>query len=151
MSLGCTTPIVSGVDVNPTPDAQRFHAQTSTQLPFLTPDKIRDAELRRPGELGYDASTVHIPPSWFKSNNVTEGRRQWWEIKAQNYDAVLLFKMGKFYEVWDTCCCCSWPCTCEHVLGAAFPLVVLLICSLLVLNLLLFMRECDASCKILVP
>lgn len=26
--------------------------------------------------------------------------RQWWEIKSRNFDAVLFFKVGKFYELY---------------------------------------------------
>ena len=34
-----------------------------------------------------------------QDNKVSEGQQQWWQFKAQNFDSVLLFKMGKFYEV----------------------------------------------------
>lgn len=30
---------------------------------------------------------------------VSEGQKQWWSFKAANWNSVLLFKMGKFYEV----------------------------------------------------
>lgn len=30
---------------------------------------------------------------------VTEAQQQWWNFKAANFDSVLLFKVGKFYEV----------------------------------------------------
>lgn len=26
---------------------------------------------------------------------------QWWEFKARHFDCVLLFKMGKFYELFE--------------------------------------------------
>jgi len=26
--------------------------------------------------------------------------RQWWELKAKNYDTILFFKVGKFYEFY---------------------------------------------------
>lgn len=26
--------------------------------------------------------------------------RQWWEIKSENFDCVLFFKVGKFYELY---------------------------------------------------
>lgn len=29
---------------------------------------------------------------------MSEGQKQWWDFKAANFDSVLLFKMGKFYE-----------------------------------------------------
>ena len=71
--------------------AQRF--------PFLHPSRVKDAAGRRPGDVGYDARTVSVPPSWFRDNKVTEAQQQWWGFKAANWDSVLLFKMGKFYEV----------------------------------------------------
>ncbi len=34
-----------------------------------------------------------------QENKVSPGQQQWWETKAANFDSVLLFKQGKFYEV----------------------------------------------------
>jgi len=34
------------------------------------------------------------------TGKVTDAKRQWWEIKAQYFDTVLLFKTGKFYEMF---------------------------------------------------
>ncbi len=42
-----------------------------------------------------------MPPDWLKANKVSEGQKQWWEFKSRHYDAVLLFKMGKFYEMFE--------------------------------------------------
>ena len=42
----------------------------------------------------YDARTLYVPPEWLKANKVSPGQLQWWEFKARNMDAVLLFKMG---------------------------------------------------------
>jgi hypothetical protein len=61
--------------------------------------RIRDAARRRPGDAGYEPRSVHVPPEWFKKHSVSDGQRQWWQFKALNFDSVLLFKMGKFYEV----------------------------------------------------
>jgi hypothetical protein len=30
---------------------------------------------------------------------VSEAQQQWWGFKSDNFDSVLLFKVGKFYEV----------------------------------------------------
>ena len=38
------------------------------------------------------------------SGQVSPGQQQWWEIKARNFDSVLLFKMGKFYEMFEMDC-----------------------------------------------
>ena len=35
---------------------------------------------------------------------MSPGQQQWWEIKARNFDSVLLFKMGKFYEMFEMDC-----------------------------------------------
>ncbi|GFH06764.1 DNA mismatch repair protein, partial [Haematococcus lacustris] len=32
---------------------------------------------------------------------VSEGQQQWWRFKAAHFDSVLLFKMGKFYEMFE--------------------------------------------------
>jgi hypothetical protein len=72
--------------------------------------RIRDAAKRRPSDPSYDPRSVHIPDDWFKRHKVSDGQQQWWRFKAQNFDSVLLFKMGKFYEVgrgrgWAGCRC----------------------------------------------
>lgn len=69
------------------------------KFPFLSAERIRDANGRRPGEEGYDATTLYIPPSWFDACRISEAQRQWWTFKASNFDALLLFKIGAFYEV----------------------------------------------------
>lgn len=33
---------------------------------------------------------------------VTEAQQQWWGFKSDNFDSVLLFKVGKFYEVRES-------------------------------------------------
>lgn len=38
-------------------------------------------------------------PRRFKTAKVSEGQQQWWQFKSTHFDSVLLFKMGKFYEV----------------------------------------------------
>jgi DNA mismatch repair protein MSH6 len=82
-------------------DVARFSGRDAARFPFLQPSRIRDAARRRPGEPGYDPRTLHVPADWFKAAKVSEGQRQWWDFKAAHYDAVLLFKMGKFYELFE--------------------------------------------------
>ncbi|CAB4032656.1 DNA mismatch repair Msh6-like, partial [Paramuricea clavata] len=41
-----------------------------------------------------------IPSTYLNSKEVTPGMRQWWKIKMDNYDTVLFFKVGKFYEFY---------------------------------------------------
>ncbi|GAX75912.1 hypothetical protein CEUSTIGMA_g3355.t1 [Chlamydomonas eustigma] len=82
-------------------EASRFLARMAQRFPFLHPDQIMDAKMRRPGQEDYDPGTLYISPSWFKENKVSEGQQQWWLFKAANFGSVLLFKMGKFYEMFE--------------------------------------------------
>ena len=36
-----------------------------------------------------------------RSWTVSPGQAQWWKFKAANFASVLLFKMGKFYEMFE--------------------------------------------------
>ena len=82
-------------------DATRFAAREAARFPFLHPEKIKDANRRRPSDPDYNPNTLYIPPDWFKTQKVSEGQRQWWDFKAANWGSVLLFKMGKFYEMFE--------------------------------------------------
>ncbi|VDL78920.1 unnamed protein product [Nippostrongylus brasiliensis] len=76
-------------------ESEKFTHET---LPFLKPEKIRDAQGRRPDDEDYDPTTLFVPADFLKEQ--TPGHRQWWTIKSKNYDVVLLFKVGKFYELY---------------------------------------------------
>lgn len=82
-------------------DVTRFAARDAARFPFLHPDKIKDASRRRPSDPDYNPNTLYIPPDWFKQQKISEGQRQWWEFKAAHWGSVLLFKMGKFYELFE--------------------------------------------------
>jgi MutS domain I len=84
-------------------DAERFAARgcEAKFAEILAPGAIRDGCRRRPEHPDYDPRTLHIPDGWFKKHNVSAGQRQWWEFKAKNFDSVMLFKMGKFYEMFE--------------------------------------------------
>lgn len=71
---------------------------THEKLDFLKPDHIRDFYGRRPDDADYDHTTVKIPDQFMKEQ--TPGHYQWWTIKSLNFDTVLLFKVGKFYELY---------------------------------------------------
>lgn len=93
------------------------------KLPFLQPDKIRDGQRRLKSDPNYDPKTLYVPEdfknsltpvSWFNFSKLflstvggninysffPQGVRQWWELKSQNFDVVLFFKVGKFYELY---------------------------------------------------
>ena len=56
-----------------------------------------DANKRPPSHAEYDPSTLYIPAEAWK--DFTPTMRQYWKIKAQRYDHIVFFKLGKFYEV----------------------------------------------------
>eukprot|EP00884_Botryococcus_braunii_P001653 jgi/Botrbrau1/11489/Bobra.0360s0015.2 len=82
---------------------QRYATRSADRFPFLDPDRVQDANKHRPGDARYDPRTLYLPPDFHKKYKVSEGQRQWWEFKSKSYDSVMLFKMGKFYEMleWD--------------------------------------------------
>ncbi|TPP64507.1 DNA mismatch repair protein MSH6 [Fasciola gigantica] len=67
-------------------------------LPFLKPEKIMDGSNRRPDSEEYDPGTLFVPKEFLAKQS--PGMRQWWELKARYADVLLLFKVGKFYELY---------------------------------------------------
>ncbi|XBW36204.1 hypothetical protein QEN19_001785 [Hanseniaspora menglaensis] len=61
---------------------------------FIIPDKYSFLKTYKKGE-----KTVHIPQSSF--SKFTDFEKQYWNIKKDLMDVVLLFKKGKFYEVYE--------------------------------------------------
>lgn len=66
------------------------------EFPFLR--DIRDKSGKRPGTEGYDPSTLLIPDNQFRK--LTLPRQQYWEIKMNNFDKVIFFQVGAFYELF---------------------------------------------------
>lgn len=95
------SPMTGGSLMGTPEQVLKFSQRESERFPFLQPDKIRDRKMRSPSDPKYDPTTLYIPPSWFKTNKISEGQKQWWEFKSQNFDSVLLFKVGKFYELYE--------------------------------------------------
>ena len=69
------------------------------KLAWLRPEKIKDGEGRRPDHPEYDCRTLQVPADYIKTQS--PGQKQWWSLKAQYFDVVLFFKMGKFYELYN--------------------------------------------------
>jgi len=65
---------------------------------FLQPEHIRDINKHRSNHPDYDPRTLHIPESFLKQQ--TPGHLQWWRVKAQYFDCIFFFKVGKFYELY---------------------------------------------------
>ena len=72
-------------------------------LRFFTSDR-RDANGNRSGHPCHSPRTLTVDYAELARNQetgkVTAAQRQWWEIKSQYADTVLLFKTGKFYEMF---------------------------------------------------
>ncbi|XP_037908419.1 probable DNA mismatch repair protein Msh6 isoform X2 [Hermetia illucens] len=69
-----------------------------TRLEFLKPENIKDAKGRRPTDPNYDRRTLYVPEKFLST--LSPGVRQWWDLKSHNFDCVLFFKVGKFYELY---------------------------------------------------
>lgn len=67
------------------------------RYPFLL--DVRDANGIKKGEPGYDPSTLYIPESYYKK--FTPFEKQFWDIKKVNFDTVIMFKKGAFYELYE--------------------------------------------------
>lgn len=60
---------------------------------------VRDRNMKRKGEEGYDPSTLYIPPKYYQ--RFTSFEKQFWDIKRNHYDTIIFFKKGKFYELYE--------------------------------------------------
>ncbi|XP_077869467.1 DNA mismatch repair protein Msh6-like [Saccoglossus kowalevskii] len=79
----------------------KFHLYVAGGLAsFPTPamPQIQDKKKRSMSDDNYDPSTIYVPESFLQS--CTPASRQWWEVKSNNFNSVLFFKMGKFYELY---------------------------------------------------
>ena len=57
-----------------------------------------DADGHKLDDPQYDPTTLLIPKTEWK--NFTPAMSQYWQIKTTNFDKILLFKLGKFYEIF---------------------------------------------------
>ena len=62
---------------------------------FTLPENIMDKEQREPSHPEYDPSTLFIPQEEFKK--MTPGMRQYWEIKSNNFDKIVIQRMGYWF------------------------------------------------------
>ena len=70
---------------------------------FLQPHKRRDAKNRPMSHPDYDPRTLKVDyneMSRVTNSKLTPASQQWWELKARYADTFLLFKTGKFYEIF---------------------------------------------------
>ena len=79
-------------------DEPRDASWPHLSYPFLQPDLIKDAHGRRPSHPDYDPKTLFVPENFLQRQS--PALKQWWNLKSQNFDTLLFFKMGKFYELY---------------------------------------------------
>lgn len=41
---------------------------------------------------------MYVPPEHYKK--LTNAKKQFWDIKSENFDKIVFFKLGKFYELF---------------------------------------------------
>ncbi|XP_062318877.1 DNA mismatch repair protein Msh6 [Osmerus eperlanus] len=68
------------------------------KLEWLQAGRRKDACRRRQSDEEYDPTTLYVPEDFL--NRTTPGMRRWWQLKAEMFDAVLFYKVGKFYELY---------------------------------------------------
>ncbi|KAI5966782.1 MSH6 [Candida pseudojiufengensis] len=81
----------------PISQKKNFEKQNEERYQWLI--NIKDAEKRDPSHPNYDPRTLYIPQSaWSKFTNF---EKQYWEIKSKNWNTVVFFQKGKFYELYE--------------------------------------------------
>lgn len=81
----------------PTENSQLDCIKQEDRYEFLI--DIKDKNGKRKGEEGYDPSKLYIPERYYKK--FTPFEKQFWDVKSENYDTVIFFKKGKFYELYE--------------------------------------------------
>ncbi|KAM4607492.1 DNA mismatch repair protein Msh6 [Polymixia lowei] len=68
------------------------------KLEWLQDGRRKDSRRRRQTVDDYDPTTLYVPEDFL--NRTTPGMRRWWQLKSEMFDAVLFYKVGKFYELY---------------------------------------------------
>lgn len=68
------------------------------KLDWLQEGSRKDSRRKRQSDEDYDPTTLYVPEDFL--NRVTPGMRRWWQLKSEMFDAVLFYKVGKFYELY---------------------------------------------------
>lgn len=65
---------------------------------WLHDGRRKDANRKKQSDENYDPTTLYVPDDFL--NKCTPGVRKWWQLKSQNFDTVIFYKVGKFYELY---------------------------------------------------
>lgn len=90
--------ITAEIDTSDIATSNSSETEEQRKFSFLFPPK--DKFGRDKGHPEYDRTTLYIPESSFQC--MTNCEEQFWRIKMECYDAIVLFKKGKFYELFDS-------------------------------------------------
>lgn len=96
-SLMMQPPCSDDLDENkeyPNDDVKFPHEKWS----WLKKDAIVDGSGNFMEDPGFDGSTMRVPSDFLRTQ--TPAMKQWWRLKENNFDSVLFFKVGKFYELY---------------------------------------------------
>ncbi|KAK3233260.1 hypothetical protein CYMTET_56430 [Cymbomonas tetramitiformis] len=95
--------LTGGLGLALTDEAQRFQTRMDDLFSFATEAKRLDRRGHRPGHPHFDPSLLQLPKSFPLLNGkaLSGAQEQWWRFKADHFDAVIFFKMGKFYELFE--------------------------------------------------
>ncbi|XP_065191374.1 DNA mismatch repair protein Msh6-like [Sycon ciliatum] len=67
-------------------------------LDWIKDEKVKDAKGHLKSHPDYDPRTLYVPRDFLSKQS--PAMQQWWKMKIDNYDAILFFKVGKFYELY---------------------------------------------------
>ena len=68
------------------------------KLHWLKSENVKDKNGNPKSSEDYDPTTLQVPADFIKG--LTPGMGNWWKIKAKNFDVVIFYKVGKFYELY---------------------------------------------------
>ena len=68
-------------------------AVSEEDLPKWLSTNLKDANKKRPKDEGYDPTTVYIPPE--EENKFTPFQKQFWAIKRNNFNSIVMIRKGK--------------------------------------------------------
>uniref|UniRef100_A0A665WS10 DNA mismatch repair protein n=1 Tax=Echeneis naucrates TaxID=173247 RepID=A0A665WS10_ECHNA len=68
------------------------------KLEWLQEGRRKDGKRRKQTDDDYDPTTLYVPEDFLNRN--TPGMRRWWQLKADMFDTVIFYKVGKFYELY---------------------------------------------------
>ena len=90
---------LSSISIEEALNREELFKNPENGLPeFLQSGNIRDKFGNKEDSPKYDPTTLFVPEDYIKKQ--TPSMQQFWNFKKDNFDKVLFFKLGKFYELF---------------------------------------------------